>query len=91
MLEWVPSQNGFFVDAPHRQSQTLLLVGKTFPFVSRSSIEPVTRYGPFGVARDLLVKGTDSDVANALSSHNVKIKSIIFRQNRQEMPVSTLS
>jgi hypothetical protein len=48
-LEWVPSQSGFFVDAPQRQSQTLLFVDKTFPSVSRSSIGPVTRFGPFGV------------------------------------------
>jgi hypothetical protein len=46
----VPSQNGFFVDAPQRQSTVLVCVGKTFPFVSRSSIEPLTMYGPFGLA-----------------------------------------
>jgi hypothetical protein len=46
----VPSQNGFFVDAPQRQSTVLVWVGKRFPFVSRSSIEPLTMYGPFGLA-----------------------------------------
>jgi hypothetical protein len=37
ILEWAPSQNGFFVDAPQRQSQTLPFVGRTFPSASRSS------------------------------------------------------
>jgi hypothetical protein len=46
----VPSQNGFFVDAPQRQSTVLVWVAKIFPFVSRSSIGPLTMYGPFGLA-----------------------------------------
>jgi hypothetical protein len=46
----VPSQNGLFVDAPQRQSTVLVWVDKIFPFVSRSSIEPLTMYGPFGLA-----------------------------------------
>src|SRR4051812_22880936 len=50
IFEWVPSQKGFFVDAPQRQSTVLACVGKMFPLVSRSSIVPVTTYGPFGLA-----------------------------------------
>src|SRR3954453_8920650 len=50
IFEWVPSQKGFFVDAPQRQSTVLAWVAITFPFVSRSSIVPVTIYGPFGLA-----------------------------------------
>jgi hypothetical protein len=38
------------VDAPQRQSTVLAWVAKTFPLVSRSSIVPVTTYGPFGLA-----------------------------------------
>jgi hypothetical protein len=37
ILEWVPSQKGFFVDAPQRQSQILLFVGRMLPFVSRKT------------------------------------------------------
>ena len=48
-FECVPSQNGLFVDAPQRQSTVLVWVGKTFPFASRNSIEPLTIYGPFGL------------------------------------------
>src|SRR4051794_28005091 len=43
ILEWVPSQNGFFVDAPQRHSQTLPFVGRILPSLSRSSTAPVTR------------------------------------------------
>ena len=43
ILEWVPSQSGFLVDAPQRHSQTLPFVGRTLPSVSRSSTGPVTR------------------------------------------------
>ena len=50
IFEWVPSQKGFFVDAPQRQSTVLAWVGMTFPLVSCSSIVPVTTYGPFGLA-----------------------------------------
>jgi hypothetical protein len=46
----VPSQNGFFVDAPQRQSTVLAWLDKTVPLVSRNSIVPVTTYGPFGRA-----------------------------------------
>jgi hypothetical protein len=50
IFEWVPSQNGFFVDAPQRQSTVLAWLDKTVPLVSRNSIVPVTTYGPFGRA-----------------------------------------
>ena len=49
IFEWVPSQKGFFVDAPQRQSTVLACAGMTFPLVSCSSIVPVTTYGPFGL------------------------------------------
>jgi hypothetical protein len=45
----VPSQKGFFVEAPQRQSTVLVSVGRTFPLVSRNSIEPLMIYGPFGL------------------------------------------
>src|SRR4051794_33217257 len=38
IFEWVPSQNGFFVDAPQRQRTTLACVGITLPFASLSSM-----------------------------------------------------
>src|SRR3954470_19195918 len=50
IFEWVPSQKGFFVDAPQRQSTVLAWVDKTFPLVSRSSTVPVPTYGQFGLA-----------------------------------------
>jgi hypothetical protein len=44
ILEWAPSQNGFFVEAPQRQSAVLSWVGKTFPLASRRSIVPVCEF-----------------------------------------------
>jgi hypothetical protein len=63
----VPSQNGFFVDAPQRQSTVLVWVAKIFPFVSRSSIGPLTMYGPFGLASIVT-----SAMGDFLSFSNVK-------------------
>jgi hypothetical protein len=48
------SSNGFrrktAFSSTHRSNTVLVSVGKIFPFVSRSSIEPLTMYGPFGLA-----------------------------------------
>jgi len=43
IFEWVPSQKGLFVEAPHRQSTVLAWIGKAFPLVSRSAIVLVIR------------------------------------------------
>ena len=46
---------------------------------------------PLQLPRDLLVEGADPDVADALSIHTAKLKSITLLQNRQEMPIPALS
>src|SRR5215469_216040 len=50
ILECVPSQKGFSVDAPQRQSAIRFSAGNLFPSVSISSTSPVTMYGPFLIA-----------------------------------------
>src|SRR5207247_6199029 len=47
ILEWVPSQNGFSVDAPQRQSAIRFSTGNLFPSLSINSTSPFTMYGPF--------------------------------------------
>src|SRR5213080_1608341 len=47
ILEWVPSQNGFSVDAPQRQSAIRFSAGNLLPSLSINSTSPVTMYGPF--------------------------------------------
>ncbi len=42
ILEWVPSQNGFSVDAPQRQSAMRLCAGNLLPSASINSTSPVT-------------------------------------------------
>ncbi len=69
IFEWVPSQKGFFVDAPQRQSTVLACVGMTFPLVSCNSIVPVTTYGPFGRV---------SIVTSAMQSSLVRSMSLLF-------------
>src|SRR6476660_6666422 len=46
-LECVPSQKGFSVDAPQRQSAIRFSTGNLFPSASINSTSPVTMYGPF--------------------------------------------
>jgi len=41
-LEWVPSQNGFSVDAPQRQSAIRGSTGNLFPSASINSTSPFT-------------------------------------------------
>src|SRR5262249_3475011 len=41
-FECVPSQNGFSVDAPHRQSAIRFSTGNLFPSASINSTSPVT-------------------------------------------------
>jgi hypothetical protein len=60
ILEWVPSQNGLFVEPPQRHRNTELPgVGDGLPAWSSNSMSPVTLYGPFSVRRSL--GGTPSD------------------------------
>jgi hypothetical protein len=42
IFECVPSQNGYSVDAPQRQSAILFSTGNLFPSVSINSTSPVT-------------------------------------------------
>jgi hypothetical protein len=50
ILEWVPSQNGLFVEPPQRHRNTELPgVGDGLPAWSSNSMSPVTLYGPFSV------------------------------------------
>src|SRR5438067_4334424 len=42
ILEWVPSQKGLVVDAPHRQRAIRFSTGNSFPSASISSTGPVT-------------------------------------------------
>jgi hypothetical protein len=56
--------------------------------------EGLVDLNPFQLPRNLLIERADADVAKALSQHNilesVKIKSITFCQNCQEMQIWTL-
>src|SRR3954470_16006353 len=46
--ECVPSQNGFIVELPHRQSEGLR-IGTSLPCASTSLNSPSIRYGPFSM------------------------------------------
>src|SRR5215218_3654829 len=46
-FEWVPSQNGLFVDPPQRHSATVARSARnSLPSASSSTSGPLTRYGP---------------------------------------------
>src|SRR4029077_17121907 len=46
IFECVPSQNGFSVEAPQRQSAIRFSAGNFIPSASINSTSPVTMYGP---------------------------------------------
>src|SRR3712207_5106313 len=50
-FEWVPSQNGLFVDPPQRHSATVArLARNSLPSASSSRTGPFTKYGPLSRA-----------------------------------------
>src|SRR5918994_6860173 len=50
-FEWVPSQNGLFVEPPQRHSATVARSGRnSLPSASSSTTGPFTRYGPLSRA-----------------------------------------
>src|SRR5918998_6494312 len=50
-FEWMPSQNGLFVDLPQRHSATVARSARnSLPSASSSRIGPFTKYGPLSRA-----------------------------------------